>query len=130
MTLLTQLRRFPLPKAHRPLPPMLNRHFADRRTSHRQPVTRACKLFRPGSLQYASARTINLSEGGALIEVVSPRPVGVGEKVELGIAWTSSPILSADAFRTARVIRVSEIGADTLQIALQFAAAPALAAVA
>ncbi len=109
---------------------MLTHSFADRRTSHRQPVTRACKLYRPGALQYASARTINLSEDGALIEVVSPRPVGVGEKVEVGIAWTSSPLLSADSFRTARVIRVRETGPDTLQVAVQFAAAPALAAVA
>ena len=104
--------------------------FADRRTSHRQPIARSCKLFRPGSLQYASARTLNVSEGGALIEVVCPRPVKVGERVELGIAWSSSPIISADAFRTARVIRVSESAPDTHHVALQFAAAPALAAVA
>jgi hypothetical protein len=109
---------------------MLTHTHADRRTAPRQQVSRPCKIFRPGALQYASARTLNVSEGGALIEVVCPRPVGVGEKVEVGIAWTNSPLLSADAFRTARVIRVRETAPDTHQVALQFAVAPALAAVA
>jgi hypothetical protein len=87
---------------------------AERRQSDRTPIARPCKLARGegAPMRFDPGQTVNLSTSGALIEVRSHRPLAVGERIALGVAWGERPLLSADSLTRGRVIRTSPVAAD------------------
>lgn len=92
----------------------------ERRLSARQSVERPCKVFRRGTQKYVSAITQDVSATGALLEIRSLRPVVAGEKIDVGVAWSHSPILLEDALMEARVVRVVALAGDRQSVAVQF----------
>lgn len=91
----------------------------DRRAFVRLPADRPCKIQRI-SARFEQAQTINLSSGGALIEVRSPRPIAVDERLHLGVAWDESPVLSRQAMLPARVVRVSMAESGVQVVAIEY----------
>jgi hypothetical protein len=102
----------------------------DRREHPRQSIERPCKVFRRGTQQYVAARTCDVSAGGALLEISAARPVVPGERVDVGVAWSRSPILLEDALMESHVVRVSPMGKNRQTIGIRFdrAISPAVAA--
>ncbi|MBC7834529.1 MAG: PilZ domain-containing protein [Phycisphaerales bacterium] len=105
----------PTPPTH-PGPP-----GRDRRLHARQPVDRPGTVFRRSTLRYAAALTCDISTGGVLLELQTPRPVRLGEEVEVGIAWTRSPVISRAALVEGKVVRVTDLGDNRQRVAVEFA---------
>ncbi len=91
----------------------------DRRAFARLPTDRPCKIQRT-SARFEQAHTINVSSGGALIEVRSPRPIAVDERLHLGVAWDGSPVLPRQALLPARVVRVSMAESGVQVVAIEY----------
>lgn len=102
----------------------------ERRQHARQVVTRPCTLFRRRTQRFVAARTVDISHGGALVEVESPRPLVEGETIDVGVAWTSSPLITQDSLVEAKVVRVVEQRPGRQTVAVRFDHADVLAAVA
>lgn len=103
----------------------------DRRLDPRQCVDRPCTLFCRRTLRYISARTRDVSDSGALLEITSARPLIEGDRVDLGVAWAPSPIVRQDSLVEAKVVRVIEAEGPHQVVGVQYARARArLAAVA
>lgn len=77
----------------------------DRRQFPRFDISRPCKLYHAATGRYLPGRTRNLSAGGALVDVDTPRDFAEGESLELAIAWTRRALLPADALVEAKVMR-------------------------
>ena len=77
----------------------------DRRVFPRFDMSRPCKVFHPASGRVLAGRTRNLSAGGALVELDTPRDFVPGDRLELAIAWTRRAVLPADALVEAKVVR-------------------------
>lgn len=84
---------------------MTTQNPADRREHTRVDMSRPCKVFLPATARSCAGRTRNVSAGGALVELDSPRDLKPGDTMELGIAWTNRAILPADALVEAKIVR-------------------------
>ncbi len=93
---------------------------ADRRLAHRIAVDRPAKLRRRAGHQFEQARTLNVSTTGALLEVESLRPVAVGEALAVAVAWDNGPVISAQAFQTAQVVRAERLDDRRQRVAVTF----------
>jgi hypothetical protein len=102
----------------------------ERRQHARQVVSRPCTVFRRRTQRFVGARTVDISPGGALVEVTSPRPLVEGETIDVGVAWTSSPVISGQSLVEAKVVRIVEQRPGVQTVAVRFDHADVLAAVA
>jgi hypothetical protein len=102
----------------------------ERRLHARQNVTRPCTLFRRRTQRFVAARTCDVSSGGALIEIESARPLVEGETLDVGIAWTPSPVLSSNSLVEAKIVRILQRDATHQLVAVRFDQSDVLAAVA
>ncbi|MBX3358388.1 MAG: PilZ domain-containing protein [Phycisphaeraceae bacterium] len=102
----------------------------ERRRHERVVISRACKIFRPLTRRYTAALTRDLSEGGAMIEIESARPLAVGEQIGVGVSWTDSPVLREESLIEGVVVRVVETDDDRQYVAVRFSDACALVAAA
>lgn len=102
----------------------------ERRFSARQIVTRPCTLFRRRTQRFVSARTCDVSAGGALIEIETTRPLVEGETLDIGIAWTASPVLSSNSLVEAKIVRILQRDETHQLVAVRFDQSDVLAAVA
>lgn len=92
----------------------------DRRGTPRMQVERLCKVFHEPTRRYLTGVTRDVSAGGALVTVESPRPLQVGDSIEILIAWHHRAILSSSDQIEARVIRTLFEGARQV-VAVRFA---------
>ncbi|MBO6512436.1 MAG: PilZ domain-containing protein [Phycisphaerales bacterium] len=92
----------------------------NRRRYERAPAEIACKCRRSANTLYAPAQTINLSPGGAALELTSPRSTQVGDRLALAFNSPTCPILSANKMISATVVRVTPINHDRQHIAVEF----------
>lgn len=105
----------------------------ERRINPRLEITRPGKIRQGGHSRYDQARTINVSTGGALLEIVSPRQVKIGDQLGVAVAWSDTAVLRATNVLPARVIRSRPIDEHRQEVAVQFVlpeAAPQAASVA
>ena len=100
----------------------------NRRQHARADATLGCKILRPAVARYLSARTADVSAGGALLEIDTTRPLIEGETVEIGVAWTGSGLLSTRDLVSARVVRTDPLHDNRQQVAVKFARVQAPAA--
>lgn len=77
----------------------------ERRAFPRHRITRACKVFHPGTQKFLPARTTDVSAYGALLRVDSPRTLQPGEPLDIAVAWDGESILPHDRLMRAIVIR-------------------------
>ena len=99
---------------------MIEQIGAERRRSPRNPVERLCKVFHGPTRRYLTAVTRDVSAGGALVTVESPRPLQVGDTIEVLIAWHHRAILSSSDQIEATVTRTLFQGAKQI-VAIRFA---------
>lgn len=89
-----------------PVRPAANTASADRRRHKRFNVWRPGKVFRRAMQKYEPVRTRNLSFSGALLELEPSRPLGVGELLDVAIAFRDSPVVDSATMVRAIVTRV------------------------
>jgi len=92
----------------------------NRRRYQRANTEIACKCRRSAKTLFAPAQTIDLSPGGAYIEINSPRPTNPGDRLALAFNSPSCPILSAAKMITATVVRVTPLDDNRQNIAVEF----------
>lgn len=94
---------------------------AERRLDARHPVQRPVKIQPEGGWRYYPGRTVNLSSGGALLELSIPAPLRPGQRLRIGVAWSSRDVvLAGNSMLDARVVR--SLGMDGRQlVAVAFA---------
>lgn len=81
---------------------------AERRQDVRHATIRRCRLRGRRSLLFASGITQNCSKRGLLIGLPSPRPLALGDCVEVVVAWDGDVLLRANSASTGRVVRIEE----------------------
>lgn len=84
----------------------------DRRRHARVVLARPCKVFHHATRRFLPARTLDVSVGGSLMTVDSPRAFEPGEPLDLFINWTDEAVIPAEAMVAARVVRTH--GSDGL----------------
>ncbi len=99
---------------------LMNQIGTDRRTTPRIPVERLCKVFHEPTRRYLTGITRDVSAGGALVTVESPRALQVGDAIEILIAWHHRAILSASDQVVATITRSLFEGAKQV-VAVRFA---------
>ncbi|MCA9293541.1 MAG: PilZ domain-containing protein [Phycisphaerales bacterium] len=91
----------------------------ERRQDTRHTTIRRCRLRGRRSLLFASGITQNCSRGGLLIGLPSARPLAVGDRVEVVVAWDGDALLRAGNAATGRIVRIEE-RSDEQRIAIAF----------
>lgn len=100
----------------------------NRRRHERTAVTRPAKVYHAGSARYLSGYTRDVSAGGALLEVDSPRAIEVGDMIEVVVAWHDRALLSAADLVKARVTRVLRTDTPRQYVGVAFESAGAVTA--
>lgn len=92
----------------------------ERRRHERHECARPCKLLHPASMRYMAARTVDLSPGGALIEVRSYRPLRAGDRVDVLIDWDERGVVGRDLTVPAEVVRASAEEVSSQRVGVAF----------
>lgn len=105
----------------------------ERRRHDRLALARACKLRAQRDLRYQPARTRDISAGGALLELDSPRPLAEGQSIAIAIDFAGRSLLTQEQVVEAKVVRAGPVlnRRQTVAVAFRDAIAmPGVAAVA
>ncbi len=103
---------------------------ADRRQHARLNISRPAKVYLPRANQFVPGSTRDVSVGGLLLEVRSPRPLNIGDTLDVGVAWTREAVLSTARMLHGRVVRVQTRSDGQQSLAVEFVQAQRLAAAA
>lgn len=79
-----------------------------------------CKLLRCAASKYDTAKTGDVSVGGALLYVRTTRPICIGEEIEIAVNWAGRPLLLADEMIGAHVVRVGPLLDGGQLVAIRF----------
>lgn len=96
-------------------------------------MARACKVRDAEALRYATAHTLDVSEGGALVVLETARPVSEGQEVSLAIDFEGRSVLTQGQMVEAKVVRAGPVLNRRQTVALAFrvpVSLPGVAAVA
>jgi hypothetical protein len=77
-------------------------------------------MFHRPSLRFWAGRTRDVSAGGALLTLESPRAPAPGDTVDVVIAWNDRPVLPGDSLVRSEVVRVGESAGDRRTVAVRF----------
>ena len=106
----------------------------NRRLHDRHDTDLGCKIKRSSVARYIAARTENVSAGGAMLTIDTARPLAEGERIEIGVNWSSGGLLRTGELVSAVVLRATPLLESKQRIAVRFdeaqAKADALAAAA
>lgn len=83
----------------------MNSH--DRREHPRRHAEITCKIRCPSTGRYLRAVTTDISQGGAMLTVSTPRPLTDGQVVELAIRDDGNVLIYRDQLIPAQVVRSS-----------------------
>jgi len=72
-------------------------------------------------MTYSLALTRNVSEGGALLEVDSLRPLASGDEIEVGIEEGDKGFIGQEDLIFARVVRATDFGKGRQLVAVEYA---------
>ncbi len=78
----------------------------EKRASPRMKISRSAKVYSPLTRRYYAASTIDMSRGGAMISVSSPRTLKPGDLVEIAIAWDDRVLIPQSSMMKAEVTHV------------------------
>jgi hypothetical protein len=92
----------------------------ERRRHSRTAVERSCKLLHAPTLRYLSARTCDLSPGGALIELWHERELAVGDRVDVVVDWAARGLVNRGAMVGATVVRLGERDGARQRVGVRF----------
>jgi c-di-GMP-binding flagellar brake protein YcgR len=109
---------------------MENTRAGERREHERRAISKGCKLFHWGSRRYLSARVCDVSVGGALLRVESPRRITMDEQVDVLISWDDRALVRSADEINATIVRANETATGEWVVAVRFAREAQLAAAA
>ncbi len=92
----------------------------ERRRFERSPIQRPAKIHHYGTNHYLPACTHDLSSGGILLEIDSPRPLSPGDCIDVLIGWNDRAFLHEDDRIPARITRVLRSSSPRQIVAAQF----------
>lgn len=98
----------------------------ERRQQARVECARPCKLLHPASMRYMAARTLDLSLGGALIEVSHHRPLQAGDRVDVLVDWDQRGVVARDTTLEATVVRLGPTESTRQRVGVSFDAGQAV----
>ncbi len=93
---------------------------ADRRQHARLTVSRPAKVYIPRVNQFVPGATRDVSRSGVMIEVRSPRPLNIGDTLDIGVAWTREAVLSSSRMMHGRVVRVESRSNGQQSLGVEF----------
>ncbi len=94
--------------------------FTDRRAFERAECRIAVKLRRSANAIYSSGRTLDLSMGGAGIEIVGPREAHEGERIAIAFENLRCPVTRAARMIGAQIVRAEPMREGHQRIAVSF----------
>jgi len=86
----------------------------------RRSVEIACKIRCPGTGRYLQAHTSDVSSGGALLTVQTPRPLADGQRVDVALRDDGRAIISKAELIPAHIVRSSARLERRQVVAVQF----------
>jgi len=92
----------------------------EQRRFPRTTIEKPCKVFHPASARYLQARTLNVSDAGAMLEILWPCKLKAGEALDAYLPPDGVVIVNESHRIGARVVRVLST-ASTCVAAIKFA---------
>ena len=80
----------------------------------------AVKLRRSARTLFTGGRTIDISQGGASIELMGPRQAKPGERIAIAFENLQCPVTRASKMIGAQVIRVEPMSSGKQRVAIEF----------
>ena len=102
----------------------------EKRTSPRLRISRTAKVFSPLTRRYYPARTIDMSRGGAMISISSPRTLLPGDEIDIAIAWDDRLLIPQTSMIKAQVTRIVGRMGEHQAVGVRFAQELAMSAAA
>ena len=93
---------------------------SDRRAYHRANTEIAVKLRRCARMMFTGGHTLDVSQGGASIELFGPREAHAGERIAIAFENVRCPVTRAARMIGAQVIRVEPLSDGRQRIAIRF----------
>lgn len=93
---------------------------SERRVNPRIVVTKPCKVMHVATRKYLPAQTCDISSGGALLRITTPRPLAPGDEIQVFIAWDHRNLLTTGEQVRAHVMRTYFDGVEQI-IGVRFA---------
>ncbi len=92
----------------------------ERRAHPRAEVARPCKVYDARAGRYLAGSSLNLSEGGALLDVERGGGLERGDRVGVGFGGPGHGVLSCRHMLGATVLRVGITAAGRRRVAVRF----------
>jgi hypothetical protein len=102
----------------------------ERRRHEREVLVRPCKVRSVRSLLFTPAETTNVSVSGALVRVPRGSSFGVGDELEIAVAWDHEAVVPSHRLVRARVKRITPIDCHHQAIGVEYQAWEGRAAIA
>lgn len=96
------------------------KHSSERRTHPRSFTEIAVKLRRSARTLFTGGRTLDVSQGGASIELFGPREAHAGERIAIAFENLHCPVTRASRMIGAQVIRVEPMRDGKQRVAIEF----------
>ena len=94
----------------------------ERRTESRMNINCAVKLYDPRARRYYAGKTVNVSAGGALVELHQSLGGDAGDTYEIVVDWTQvHPMIGRSEMRPVQMVRRSRDGDGQPLVAMRFA---------
>lgn len=92
----------------------------EHRALPRVPLERPAKVYHLGTRRYLPAVTCNISGGGVLLRVKTPRALTPGDRIDVLIAWSNRAVLSASDRVAGAVTRAARGASGEQFVAIAF----------
>jgi len=102
------------------LPELKPMTSSDRRAYTRSEKAIAVKLRRSARTLFTGGRTLDVSQGGALIELIGPREARAGERIAIAFENLHCPVARAAKMLGAKIIRAEPMCDGRQRVAIQF----------
>ena len=94
--------------------------FSDRRVYERCELQIAVKLRRQANAIYSSGRTLDVSMGGAGLDLIGPREAHEGERIAIAFENIRCPVTRAARMIGAQIVRAEPMHNGHQRIAVRF----------
>jgi len=92
----------------------------ERRIAERLELKRLAKVMHHPSHRYLPANTRNISTTGALIEIITTRPLAAGDNLDLFVDFDDTDVLTNENAVSATIVRVHEWTDERQTVAIHF----------
>lgn len=93
---------------------------SDRRKHRRFSVTRPGKIFRRTTQKFAAAESRDISFSGTLLDVLTDRPLVIGEIIDVALPFTKNSVVPEAALVQGIVVRASQSDMGRQRVAVRY----------